>query len=74
MSTLIIRNLSEEVVVNIKEAARAHDHSMEQEIRDTLVRRYGDRRALLQRIRQRWPKLPKTESDEVRRWRDKSRP
>lgn len=74
MSTLTIRNLSEEVVAHIKEAARAHGHSMEQEVRDALVRRYGDRRAVLQRVRQRWPGLPETEAKEVRKWRDAGRP
>lgn len=74
MSTLTIRNLSEEVVAHIKEAAQAHGHSMEQEVRDSLIRRYGDRRAVLQRIRQRWPELPETQADEVRTWRDAGRP
>lgn len=74
MSTLTIRNLSEKVVAHIKEAARAHGHSMEQEVRDALVRRYGDRRAVLQRVRQRWPALPETEAEEVRKWRDTGRP
>lgn len=74
MSTLTIRNLSEEVVAHIKEAARARGHSMEQEVRDALVHRYGDRRAVLQRVRQRWPALPETEAEEVRKWRDTGRP
>jgi antitoxin FitA len=72
MPTLTIRNLSEEVIAHIKEAAQAHGHSMEQEVREALVRRYGDRRAVLQRIRQRWPELPETEADEVRKWRDET--
>lgn len=74
MSTLTIRNLSEEVVAHIKEAAQAHGHSMEQEVRDALVRRYGDRRVVLRRMRRRWPELPETEGEQVRKWRDTGRP
>lgn len=74
MSTLTIRNLPDEVVAHIKEAARAHGHSMEQEVREALARRYGDRRAVLRHIRQRWAELPDTGAEEIRKWRDAGRP
>lgn len=74
MSTLTIRNLPDDVVAHIKEAARAHGHSMEQEVREALARRYGDRRAVLQRMRERWSSLPDTGADELRSWRDAGRP
>lgn len=74
MPTVTVRNLPEEVVAHIKEAARAHGHSMEQELRETLVHRYGDRPATVQRMRERWEQLPPTSPSEVRHWRDKGRP
>lgn len=73
MSTLTIRNLPDEVVAHIKEAARVHGHSMEQEVREALARRYGDRRAVLRHMRQRWPELPDTGAEEIRKWRDAGR-
>jgi plasmid stability protein len=74
MSTLTIRNLPEHVVAHIKEAARAQGHSMEQEVRETLARRYADRDVVLQRLRQRWPALPETDADALRQWRKADRP
>jgi len=72
--TLTIRNLPDEVVAPIKEAASAHGHSMEQEVREALARRYGNCCAALQRVQHRWPTLPSTEADEIRAWRDARRP
>lgn len=74
MATVTIRNLPDEVVAHIKEAAREHGRSMEQEVREALQRRYGDRAATLQRIRQRWPEFPDTAADEVDGWRNNGRP
>lgn len=74
MATLTIRNLPDEVVGHIKEAARAHGQSMEQEVRQVLARRYGDNAAVIERVRQRWPELPTTEAEEIARWRETGRP
>lgn len=74
MPTLTIRGLPDEVIAHIKEAARAHDRSMEQEVRAALARRYSDRDAVIQRLRQRWPDLPDTAAADVPGWRDTGRP
>jgi hypothetical protein len=72
--TLTVRNLSEDVIKGVKASAELHQHSMEQEIRELLRRRYGPRSEILRRIRERWKELPRTESDEVEQWRQKGRP
>jgi hypothetical protein len=74
MGTLTVRNLSEDVIKGVKASAELHQHSMEQEIRELLRRRYGPRSEILRRIRERWKELPRTESDEVEQWRQKGRP
>ena len=73
MSTLTIRGLPEEVIQAVKASAELHQHSMEQEIRELLLNRYGPRSEVLRRIRERWEELPRTGADEVERWRQKGR-
>jgi len=73
MGTLTIRSLPEEVIQRVKASAELHHHSMEQEIRELLQQRYGPRSEVLQRIRERWVRLPRTGSDEVDQWRQKGR-
>lgn len=53
MPTLTIRNVPETVVQSLKQAARRHGHSMEQEVRDLLVRTLN-RQQLLEAIRDSW--------------------
>jgi plasmid stability protein len=53
MPTLTIRKIPETVVQSLKEAARRHGHSMEQEVRDMLMRNLS-RRQLLDAIRESW--------------------
>lgn len=74
MGTITIRNLPDDVVERIKQAARAHGHSMEQEVRETLARRYDDRATVIERVRGRWAALPSNDAETVRHWRDTDRP
>ncbi|HET9783531.1 MAG TPA: hypothetical protein VFP94_01105 [Terriglobales bacterium] len=53
MPTLTIRNVPETVVKSLKEAAQRHGNSMEQEVRDMLVRNLN-RQQLLDAIRESW--------------------
>ncbi len=73
MGTLTIRSLPDEVIKGVKASAELHQHSMEQEIRELLQRRYGPRSEVLRRIRERWKELPRTDVDEVEQWRQKGR-
>ena len=73
MATLTIRNLPDEVVDRIKTAATHQGRSMEQEVRDVLLRRYASRNEVVRRIRQRWEELPATAASDVKRWRKANR-
>jgi len=73
MGALTIRNLPEEVIQGVKISAELHHRSMEQEIRELLQRRYGPRSEVLQRIRERWKELPRTETTEIDQWRQQGR-
>jgi plasmid stability protein len=73
MATLTIRNLPDEVVDRIKTAATHQGRSMEQEVRDVLLRRYASRNEVVRRIRQRWEGLPATAASDVKRWRKANR-
>lgn len=73
MPKLTVRGRPDELIAHIKEAARAHNRSMEQEVRAALARRYGNREAMIQRLRQRWPDLPDTDAADVRHWRGTGR-
>ena len=73
MGTLTIRSLPDEVIQGVKAAAELNQHSMEQEIRALLQRRYGPRSEVLRRIRERWETLPPTEARDVEQWRQTGR-
>ena len=73
MGTLTIRSLPDEIIQRVKASAELHQHSMEQEIRELLQKRYGPRSEVLRRIRERWEELPPTDADEVENWRRKGR-
>jgi plasmid stability protein len=74
MATVTVRDLPAAVIANIKQTAQMHGKSMEQEIREVLARRYGERAAVAERIRQRWPELPQVSSDQLEAWRGAGRP
>ncbi len=54
MSTLTIRNLPLEVIKRLKERAKRHGRSMEQEAREILGQRLAARDELLSNIKTRW--------------------
>lgn len=58
MATLTIRNLAPEVVDRLKERAKRHGRSMEQEAREILGQRLAARSELLAEMRARWAEIP----------------
>ena len=74
MGAITIRNLPDELVDRLKEAAQAHNRSMEQEVRELLEQRYAPKGEVLNRMRERWEELPQTDPEEVAHWREEGRP
>lgn len=74
MGALTIRNLPDDLIQRLKDAAEAHNRSMEQEVRELLEQRYAPKGEVLERVRERWEDLPETSPDEVARWREEDRP
>ncbi len=74
MATITIRNISEELVDRIKRLAGQKGISMEQEVRDVLQLRYGQRDEVLARIRQRGEALPMEPESRVQTWKSVGRP
>ena len=68
MATLTIRSLSEELVERLKLAAARSGRSMEQEVRQLLEQRYASRGEVLQRVEERWRRLPKATAAEIAAW------
>lgn len=68
MATVTIRNLPEDLVERIKEQARRHRRSMEQELRELLEQRYATRRDAAERIRERWSDDGRPSAGEVDAW------
>jgi plasmid stability protein len=73
MATITIRNLPDDLVDRLKEAAAAHNRSMEQEVRELLEARYAPKEEVLERVRGRWEGLPETTAEEAERWREEGR-
>ena len=73
MATLTIRNLPNEVVERLKEAAKRKGKSMEQEVRELLENRYRSRREILEQVEQRWKDLDSPEAEEVETWLEEGR-
>lgn len=69
MATITIRNISDELVERIKRLAGQKGISMEQEVRDLLQKRYGQRDEVLDRIRQRAEALPMERENRVQAWK-----
>jgi len=74
MGAITIRNLPDDLIGRMKEAAGAHNRSMEQEVRELLERNYAPREEVLNRVRERWQELPETTPEETDHWRDEGRP
>ncbi|MDF5721099.1 MAG: hypothetical protein PUP91_11590 [Rhizonema sp. PD37] len=73
MATITIRNISDELVDRIKRLAGQKGISMEQEIRDLLQKRYGQRDEVLARIRQRAEALPMESESRLQSWKSEGR-
>ena len=74
MATITIRNISDELLDRIKRLAGQKGISMEQEVRDLLQKRYGQRDEVLARIRQRAETLPVEPESRVQTWKSEGRP
>ena len=74
MATITIRNISDELLDRIKRLAAQKGVSMEQEVRDLLQKRYGQRDEVLARIRQRAEVLPMEAESRVKSWKSERRP
>ncbi|MGM3307728.1 FitA-like ribbon-helix-helix domain-containing protein [Anabaena sp. WFMT] len=74
MATITIRNISDELLNRIKRLAAQKGVSMEQEVRDLLQKRYGQRDEVLDRIRQRTETLPMEAESRVQSWKSEGRP
>jgi plasmid stability protein len=68
MATLTIRNLPEDLVERIKDAATRNGRSMASELRQLLLQRYVTRQQVLEEIRNRPPGFPSATAREIRRW------
>ncbi|MFM6122126.1 MAG: FitA-like ribbon-helix-helix domain-containing protein [Sphaerospermopsis kisseleviana] len=73
MATITIRNIPDELVERIKHLAGQKGVSMEQEVRDLLQKRYGQRDEVLTRIRQRVEVLPMEAENRVQSWKSEGR-
>ncbi|TAN21312.1 MAG: hypothetical protein EPN33_11840 [Acidobacteria bacterium] len=75
MATITIRNLPDETVKEMKEAARRNGTSMEQEARACLQERYRDRDALLRAIAEsRRHQVRAPTAEEIDAWKRVGRP
>jgi antitoxin FitA len=74
MATITIRNIPDELVDRIKILAEQKGISMEQEVRDLLQKRYGQRDEVLARIRQRAEALPMEAESRVQIWKSEGQP
>lgn len=73
MAAITIRNISEELVERIKFLAEQKGISMEQEVRDFLQTRYGQRSEVIARIRRRNETLPVEKEIHIQQWKDAGR-
>jgi len=73
MATITIRNLSQDIVDNLKALALSNGRSMEREAREILAHRLAPREWLLDGIEARWTSLPPTTAEDVREWAESAR-
>jgi plasmid stability protein len=75
MATITIRNLSPKLLRSLKLLAQRHHRSMEQEVRDILEQRVGDRLSVVEQIKQSWKAQERaTTADEIEEWINTGRP
>jgi plasmid stability protein len=74
MKSLTIRNIPKATLARLKAVARQKNHSMEQEVRELLGKKYAPAPEIAARIRERWKELPKTTPTQVKIWQQIGRP
>ena len=68
MGTLTIRNVPDSTVKQLKEQAKKHNNSMEQEVREILALNMRCRSEILERIKARWNRIPDPDAKDVEAW------
>ena len=68
MATLTVRNLPDALALRLKQLAKEHDCSTEQEVRNILQEKLESRSDLLARITQRVETLPSAKAKDVAGW------
>ena len=75
MATITVRNLSPKLLRSLKLLAQRHHRSMEQEVRDILEQRVGDRLSVVEQIEQSWSSQKRRPTaEEIDEWIDTGRP
>jgi antitoxin FitA len=70
---ITIRNLPDTLVKRIKNTAKKHSVSMEQELRELLKSMFMEKNDVLDLIRKRWDNTPAPSASDVKKWRDTGR-
>jgi plasmid stability protein len=73
MASITIRNLSSDIVENLKTLAASNRRSMEQEAREILAYRLTPRHKLLDEIQAKWTDFPPPSVQDVQKWIDSGR-
>lgn len=73
MASLTVRNIPDRVLQRIKQLAKGHGHSMEQEVRQILLEKSESRSDLFERIQHRAERLPSPTAGEVDAWMTEAR-
>jgi len=68
MANLTVRNVPDDLVERLKQRARNNGHSMEQELREMLAKQYPSRAEVLDRVRERWDRIPPVPAEEIDAW------
>jgi plasmid stability protein len=68
MATITIRNLSPEIVENLKALASRNGRSMEQEAREILAYRLASRSSILDAIQAKWEEYAPPSAQEIQDW------
>ena len=75
MATITVRNLSPKLLRALKQLAQRNQRSMEQEVRDILEQRVGDRLSVLEQIERSWSDQKRRPSAaEIEEWISTGRP
>jgi plasmid stability protein len=73
MATITIRNLPQDIVVNLKAQAAGNGRSMEQEVREILTFRLAPKNKVLDEIQTAWATFSPPSEQDVLEWIDSGR-